>query len=167
MPKTNGIIDTECKRALVIKVTIKTKVTISAEPSIVFRYLKELKYHYLWNPHIQKISPITSLSAGLEYKSESILLGVRVKGVNRVIKVVENREIQLENKTGTIQYQVKYYLSKHQKDKTKLLYTITVNTDNKIFAYSAEIIKILAKRELRSDMEALKIASENRLKANY
>lgn len=128
--------------------------------------MKELKYHYLWNPHIQKITPITSLSRGLVYKSESILLGVRVKGVNKVIKVIENEEIQLENKAGTIKYQVKYYLSKYQKDKTKLLYTITLNTDNKIFAYSAEIIKILAKQELRSDMQALKIASENRLKAS-
>jgi hypothetical protein len=39
----------------------------------------------------------------------------------------------------------------------------TVSSDNKAFAFAAPVLKALARRELQTDMQALKLAVEHHL----
>jgi uncharacterized membrane protein len=142
-----------------MKVNVTTKITISASPQSVFAYLSDLNKHYLWNPHLRKISPLGALQDGKEYKTLSTFLGIGVEGKNRVTKFIRNQEIQIENSTGTVQYLVNYRLQEDA-TKTRLVCQTTVNSSHNSFAFSAPILKLLATRELRSDLQSLKLAVE-------
>src|SRR5579862_6999072 len=100
------------------KVNVLAQITITARPSEVFKYMVNLKHHFLWNPHLQEISPIKKLKQGGSYKSSSIVLGVKVHGINCVTKLVPDQELQIENQTGLIHYTVNYKLTA-QSQKTK------------------------------------------------
>jgi hypothetical protein len=142
------------------KVRVVAKITINAAPHLVYEYLINLKYHFLWNPHLRTISPIIILKQGSSYKSSSVLLGVKVKGHNKATKLVENKELQIENQTGLIRYSVNYKLRLRQ-NQTSVVCTTSVNTDYKPLHFAESVMRVLAKRELQSDLQALKIAVEH------
>ena len=74
-----------------------------------------------------------------------------------------NKEIELENNTGSVQYNVNYRLDP-AKSKTLLTCTTTVSSDSNAFVFSTPLImKLLAKHELQTDLKALKIAVEQKL----
>ena len=83
-----------------MKTNVIVKVTINADKSLVFKYLTDLKLHFLWNPHLQKISPQTKLKEGMEYQSRSLMLGVAVKSNNVVSKLIDDKELEITNNTG-------------------------------------------------------------------
>lgn len=145
-----------------MQVRVTTQVTIIAQPTDVFAYLADLKRHFLWNPHLQSVSSSSFLQPGFTYKSSSLLLGIRVSGVNRVVKILPERRLEIENSTGTLRYKVSYELRRRQ-DKTRVTCTTQVVTDSQAFAFTAPVLKILARRELQADLQALKIAVEQRL----
>ncbi len=145
-----------------MKVSVISRISIAANRNEVFKYLTDPSYHFLWNPHLQSLTPMHTLKQGSKYKTTSLLLGVRVKGNNLISKSVPEREFQIENNTGMIKYRVAYQL--HTKNKfTEVVCTTVVSTNNKAFAFSTPILKLLAQRELQSDLKALKIAVEHRL----
>lgn len=146
-----------------METTVTTKITISSTPKKIFKYLCHLKYHYLWNPHLRKIHPVTSLKLGQIYETESLLLGIAVKGKNTVTKFISEQELQIENSTGSIQYSVNYRLSA-KPDHVVLTCITRVSSKQKIFKFTATVMKTLAQRELQSDLQALKIAAEQQLR---
>ena len=98
-----------------VNVSIATKVIVAASPSDVFKYLTNLKYHFFWNPHLISINPIKSLKMGTAYESESLILGVTIKGTNVVSKFDEDKEFELENQLGAISYRINFRLSRHNR----------------------------------------------------
>jgi hypothetical protein len=144
-------------------VRVVAQITINASPSEVFKYMVNLKHHFLWNPHLRTISPIILLKEGSSYESSSIVLGVKVKGLNKVTRLVASQELQLENRTGLIHYVVNYKL-RNQSGQTKLTCTTTVDTLYKPLRFADSIMKVLARRELQSDLAALKVAAEHKIK---
>ena len=141
---------------------VTTQVTILARPADVFAYLIDLKRHFLWNPHLQSVSPQVLLKPGLKYKSSSLLMGVKVSGVNRVAKLIKERELEIENDTGTLHYRVNYRL-RPELDRTLLTCDTQVSGQNEAFAFAAPVLKMLARRELQADLQALKIAVEQHI----
>lgn len=144
------------------RVKVVAQVSITAGPAEVFKYMGDLKYHFLWNPHLQKISPIKVLKTGTIYESSSILLGVKVKSENKVTKLTPGKELQIENQTGVIRYSVNYKLQADGRH-TTIVCTTTVDTDYKPLHFADSIMKALAKRELQSDLQALKLAVEHKI----
>ncbi len=145
-----------------MKATFVTKIRIAADQSLVFEYLTNLRYHQLWNPQIRSISSKGKLKLGSTYQTSSIVLGIKIHANNTVTKFVRPKEFELKNITGTVHFVANYRLKKHF-GKTQIIATITLSTDSKAFVFTVPIMKQLAKRELRTDMDSLKVAVENRL----
>src|SRR4051812_42805893 len=87
-----------------MKARLKTRITISADPAAIFKYLGHTKYHPLWNPSMQSVTPLTQLKEGSVYTVHSLVMGVRTKAENHVTKYVQDKEFEVQNKTGMIQY---------------------------------------------------------------
>lgn len=145
-----------------MKVHTVTKISIRKKRAEVFKYLADLRYHYLWNPHLRRISPLDVVKLGTEYKSVTLLLGVKVRGKNVITKLLPNQEVEIVNNIGTLQYKVSYRLQSKRKE-TLLVCTTSVYSENGAFAFTAPILKLLARRELQTDLQALKIAVEQQL----
>ena len=145
-----------------IRVSIASSTIVAARPAEVFKYLTNRKYHYLWNPQIYSISPMGALKLGSRYETESLVLGVSIKSTNIVTKFVPPKEFELENKLGLVQYKTNFKLNS-KAAKTSVICSTTLFTEHRAFAFSIPIFKRLAKRELQTDMQALKIAVEGHL----
>jgi len=141
---------------------VTTRVTINATAPRVFDYLAELQYHYLWNPHTETIHPLIRLKHGFEYKATSLLLGMKIRSTNRVTTFVNNKELEIENSTGLLHYNVNYSLSTSG-DKTIVRCNILVSADSEAFAFAKPVLKMLARRELQADLQALKLAVEQQI----
>lgn len=146
-----------------MKATIVTRVTIDAERTLVFEYLTDLKYHYLWNPNLRKLTPKNKVQLGSTYHATSMVLRIKIVAKNVVTKFVENTEFEIQNTTGTVQYVVNFRL-KPQAGKTVLIATTTLSTDSRAHIFTVPILKQLARLELQTDLQSLKIAVENRLR---
>ena len=145
-----------------IRVSVVTVILVNANPSEVFKYLVNLKYHFFWNPHLLSVTPMKHLKLGSVYRSESLILGMTIKGSNLVAKFVKDKELELENQLGAIQYRINFRLSSSH-SKTNITCSTTIVPESKVFTYAVPILKRLAKRELQTDMQALKIAVESKL----
>jgi len=145
-----------------MRARIVTEVNITSSPKEVFRYLENLEYHRLWNPHLVRIPPRKKLEVGSQYKAVSMMFGIEVRSNNVVSKLVPDKELQIENRTGTILYSVNYKLKK-ESPSVKLVCSTSVSSTAKVIGLSAPLLKVLAKRELESDLQALKVAVEQRL----
>lgn len=141
---------------------VATRITINASPKEVFRYFEHLRLHYLWNPHQQKNSGPDRLKQGAQYRTTSLVFGVRVNAVNKVTKFNPGRELEIENNTGLVHYHARYNLSE-KAGKTLLRLNLTLSADNQAFAFAKPVLKVMAQRELRSDLGALKLAVEEKL----
>lgn len=142
---------------------VEAKVTIQATPAQVFTYLKDLKYHALWNAHLQKITPITELKPGLTYETSSLVLGIPVSGKNSVLQLKQDELLEIENAAGTLKYRVTFRLKPGAKGTTVRCVTKLYAKHNS-FVFAAKLLKILAERELRTDLQALKEAVEQKKK---
>ncbi|HSW80566.1 MAG TPA: SRPBCC family protein [Candidatus Saccharimonadales bacterium] len=145
-----------------MKATFITRVRIAANQELVYEYLTNLKYHQLWNPQTRKISAKCKLQLGSTFTTMSIVLGIKIYAKNIVTKLIEQEEFEIKNVTGTVHYVANFKLKKWL-GKTLVVSTTTVYTDSKAFVFTVPIMKRLARRELQTDMQALKIAVENRL----
>jgi len=145
-----------------MKASVTTQVTIAAKPGTVFKYLTDLKYHYLWNPQLQSISTTEKLKLGTQYETTSLVLGVKIKACNEVTQLVPNKYLELENNTGTVHYKASFKLSP-KGSSTVVICETTVSSQSEAFAFAKPVLKMLARRELQTDMQALKIAVENQL----
>lgn len=146
-----------------MKANLVAQVAIAAKPTAIFNYLTDLKYHHLWNPHLLSISPQISLKRGVSYQTTSLLLGVKVSGKNAVTKFTSNRELEIQNNTGALQYQVNYKLLSGEDHKTLVSCTTSIASKSEAFAFASPVLKLLARRELQADLQALKIAVEQHL----
>src|SRR3569623_842301 len=138
-----------------MKANVVTKITIAAEPATVFKYLTDLSYHYLWNPQITSISKKGALKLHSTYQTTSQVLGVTINSSNEVTKYKQFKELQLENNTGTVHYIANFKLIP-QRHKTVLVCSTVVSSKSKTFAFAGPVLKQLARRELQTDMQALK-----------
>jgi hypothetical protein len=145
----------------VAKVT--ARVTINSPRNKVFEYLSHLKYHFLWNPHLRQLEPIVLLQQGTVYKSTSQMLGIEVKGNNQITVFKPDEEIEISNTTGALKYRVRYGL-KSNSPTTTVTCTTEVSSESSAFAFATPVLKVLAQRELQSDLRSLKVAVENQLK---
>lgn len=134
---------------------VVARVTIKATATQVFDRLVDLESHFLWNPHLQEIAPVMKLKQGAEYTTSSLLLGVRVHSNITVTQLTPRQRLELINDTGTLQYKVVYQLQKHTIG-TTVVCTTTISTDKQAFAFTKPILKLLAQRELQTDLQALK-----------
>jgi hypothetical protein len=145
-----------------MRARIVSQVSISASAPEVFRYLVNLEYHRLWNPHLVRIPPRKTLEQGSQYKAVSMMFGIKISSTNVVSKLVSDKELQLENQAGTIHYRVNYKLESHP-DSVEVVCTTAVTSTAKAIGLTAPLLKILAKRELEADLQALKVAVEQQL----
>lgn len=145
-----------------MKADVVTRITISASPQEVFNYLSDLKYHYIWNPQTRRIYPVTILKKGTVYNTENVVLGMVINSQNKVVKFVKDKEIQLVNETGQLHYCVNFQLLPKGK-KTQVVCDTQVSTDGRYFSFAKPVLKLLAQRELQTDMRALKLAVEHKL----
>jgi hypothetical protein len=143
-----------------MKVNVVARVTIDALPAAVFSYIADLRYHPIWNPPLVSVSPLTKLKKGMRYTSTTILLGVKVQHQNQVTKFVSGKEVEICNKTGLLQYRVLYQLRAKGKKQTVLITHTTVSSDSRAFAVTTPVLKVLAHRELYTDLRALKALVE-------
>jgi hypothetical protein len=145
------------------KVHVVTRITIAAKPGEVFIYLTDLRYYYLWNPHIESISPIKPLTLGMNYQTGIMLMGVRVKSTHEVTKIVVPKLLELQNKAGLVKHRTSFRLTA-KGEKTQLICSTVVWADTASFAFAKPVLKLLAQRELKTDMQALKLAVEQKLR---
>lgn len=145
-----------------VKVSVVAMVAVAANSTEVFKYLSNLKYHFFWNPHLLSITPMKLLKLGSVYESESMILGIAIKGTNTVAKFVQDKELELENQLGAIGYRINFRL-KSSATKTNITCSTIIVPESKVFTYTVPLLKRLAKRELQTDMKALKIAIEGHL----
>lgn len=150
------------ERGIEMHVRLVAQITIGADQTAVFTYLSDLKYHFLWNPHLQSITPQKRLKTGVKYKTTSLMLGVQISGENVATTVDQPNELVLQNDAGTIHYNVTYRL-KTEEGKTKVACTTLVSVQNKALMFTQPVLKMLARRELQADLQALKIAVEQKL----
>ncbi len=146
-----------------MKVNVVTKVTITASPHEVYNYLSDLKYAHLWNPQIKVLSSRKPLQLNSTYETTSQILGVMIHAENVVTKYIPDEELQIENTTGTVHYMANFKLSSLPRGATRLTCTTTVSSESKSFAFTTPVLKLLARRELQSDLQALKIAAEQHI----
>jgi hypothetical protein len=144
-------------------ISIISKVQINASNVAVFKFLKDLKYHYLWNPHLRDIDQVSPITLGLEYETKSVLFGIIVNGHNTVTKFVLDQELQIENNTGTILYLVNYSVKSLSKKRSQVICTTEVTTTGIAMKFTGTILKAMVRRELQSDLQALKLAVEQDL----
>jgi hypothetical protein len=102
------------------------------------------------------------LALGSKYQTESRVLGVKVMAKNVVTKFMKSKELEITNTTGLVKYQANFKL-RGKSARTILMCTTTVSADSEAFAFAKPVLKLLARRELQSDMQALKVAVEQRL----
>lgn len=145
-----------------MKTTIVSRIQISADQKVVFEYLSHLKYHTLWNPHLRKISSGQRLKLGSRYTTESFILNIRLPAHNTVTKFSEPNEMEIENTVGVLNWRINYKLKPNGKSVLVVCSSI-VSTESKGFVFTAPILKQLARRELQTDLQSLKIAVENKL----
>jgi hypothetical protein len=142
--------------------SVTSRVSINARSEEVFKYLSDSNYHFLWNPHLQSLTPMTKLKKDASYETVSLLLGVKVSAKNLVTKLTANKELQIENTTGSLKYKVNYRLVANSK-LTVLICNTEVTADGNSFAFTLPILKLLARHELQSDLKSLKLAVEQKL----
>lgn len=144
-------------------VTAKTSININAQPEDVFEYIKNLKYHYYWNPSLRMLSHEGELEEGMSYETESVVLkDIVVKSRNHVTKLVPNKEIDVANSMGTVKYESSITLA-NRSHATLVVCRIDVLTESKVFGLTLPVLKQLAKKELQTDLQALKFAVENNI----
>ena len=143
--------------------TVVTQITINSSASEVFKYLTDLRYNHLWNPQIKKLSSRKKLKLHSTYETVSKVLGVTVESKNTVTVFKPDAELQLENATGTVQYKANFKLTANGSGGIVLKCTTKVSSDSKAFAFTKPVMTLLARRELQTDLAALKIAVENQL----
>lgn len=146
-----------------MKATVQTQITIAAPPAKVFEYLTDLKYHHLWNPQTRKISTHEPLTLEGTFVSESRVMGVTIKAVNTATKLVPPRELEIENNIGVVKYTARFRLIPNGSN-TLLRLSTSLSTSSRFWVFTLPTLKQLARRELRTDLEALKVAVEHNLK---
>jgi hypothetical protein len=138
-----------------MKARVKTRVTIHADAKTVFRYLSDTTYHRVWNSRLQTVSPEAQLKEGAKYMTQSTVLGVRIKALNQVTSFVQDKQLEIQNRTGMVQYVVCYTLQPHPKGTIVESRTVA-SADSKAFFFAKPMLEQLARRELNTDLRALK-----------
>jgi carbon monoxide dehydrogenase subunit G len=142
-----------------MSVRVVTRITVAAPPTAVFSYLSNLEYHRLWNPQVQSFSASGILERGSSYETTSLLFGITIRSRNKVTKCRPPHQLTIENDTGQIHYKADFQLLADA-DKTVVVCTTDVSAESKSFAFAKPVMKLLARRELQTDLQALKIAVE-------
>ncbi len=127
-------------------------------------YLKEVKSHPLWNPHLNSVSPQRTLKLGSTYTSESTLLGIKVTAINTVTKFSKDRELEVKNDTGILHYTANYKLTP-KGDHTLVICFTEVMSDKDAFMLAAPMLKMLARREIQTDLHLLRKVVEGTRKS--
>lgn len=145
-----------------MQATVTHRVTIRASVKEVFRYLSDPCQHHLWNPHLQSVSTSSPLKKGTRYKSVSQLLGVTVESSNVVSSFILNKVLEIRSNEGPLNYRVEYRLEALN-DGTQVVCLTSVSSSVKAFMYTRPVFKLLAQREIRADLRALKKVVEQEL----
>jgi hypothetical protein len=111
---------------------------------------------------MQWVKPPVQLHDGSAYLTQSLMLGVRIKAENHITRYVQDKELEIQNSTGMVQYRANFKLQGRSKE-TVITCTIVVATTGKAFVFAKPIMEHLARRELNTDLNALKVAVEDRL----
>jgi uncharacterized protein YndB with AHSA1/START domain len=145
-----------------MKVELTTRISITAQPHEVFKYLKDLRLHYLWNPQLQTITPLIELSHGQQYHATRMVLGQPLKVESTVKEFKPGKKLSLAITAGLVNSKVSWTLSPHKNGTLVICKTVVYN-ESPAFAFTKPVLRLLARRELQSDLQALKIAVENHL----
>lgn len=145
-----------------MKASVAARLTIRASAAEVFFYLKEVESHPLWNPRLQSVSPLKTLRLGSTYTSENTLLGIKVTSSNTVTKFTANKEFEIKNDAGILHYTANYKLAPKDKQ-TIVICNTEVYSDKDAFRLAAPMLKLLARREIQTDLHLLKLVVEDSL----
>lgn len=146
-----------------MKTRATVQVTIHADTKTVFKYLSDLRYGPLWMPNLVSLSPKKVIKQGDTYKIKSLVFGVVVEGINKVLVLAPDKRLVVVNEMGALQYRVDHRLSARG-TKTLLATTVDVQTVGRSFAFAKSVIGPMAKRYMRSELSMLKTAVEEGLK---
>ena len=137
-------------------------MSISAPPAAVFAYLADPQLHYLWNPHLRTVSAYGLFKQGSRYSTTSMMLGTKIENDNRITRFEKDSLMEIQSQGGTIEFTVEYRL-RPEESMTTVECNTSVTATGKTFAFAKPVLKLLAQRELQSDLQALKIAVEQKL----
>jgi carbon monoxide dehydrogenase subunit G len=145
-----------------VQAKITNRVTINASAKEVFHYLSDPSLHYLWNPPLQSITATKPLKKGTTYRATSLLLGVLFESTNTVSAYEQDKLLEIRNSGAALDFCVIYNLEAQGKSTVVQCFTM-VSSTSKAFAFTKPVLKLLAQREIRSDLQALKLAVEQKL----
>jgi hypothetical protein len=146
-----------------VQVKLTSRVNIDASPKEVFVYLADPRRHHLWNPHLQSISAKEPFKKGTVYETVSLLLGVRLESTNTVTDYIKDVLLEIRNEKAALRFCVLYELERAGASTIVKCVTEVVST-SQAFAFTRPVLRMLARRELQSDLQALKIAVEQNLR---
>lgn len=147
-----------------MRTTVTADIRIAADITEVFEYLTNLKYHYLWNPQVSSISTTDHLKLGSAFDSESRILGATVRATNIVTEYESPKALSFVSKIGSVEYNAQFKLHTEGKETAVDLSLSVDNAPPVIRKLPESILQQVALREIRTDLQALKIAVENYLK---
>ncbi len=147
-----------------MKASVAARLSIRASPAEVFMYFREVKLHPTWNPKLQSVKPGSKLKLGSVYRSESMLFGIKTSASNTVTKYVKDREFEIKNDTGILHYSANYKIMPIG-NKTLVTCTTEVSSDKDAFKLAKPMLKLIAKREIQTDLHLLRLAVEEKIKA--
>jgi len=146
-----------------VEISSTSRITIHASAHEVYKYLSNLKYYYLWNTSLRYLSYEGPLKVGVSFDSESIIFKkYSIKCHNVVTELEVDKKVGTENQLGMIKYQQVYKLQKKNQS-TIVNFKIDIITPSQPFGLTNSVLKVIADRELKSHLDALKIAVENKL----
>lgn len=145
------------------KISVRTRINIKAPPNDVFKYISETKYFYIWNPALRDITGAKKLGLGKAYDTTSVVLkDLEIKSHNIVVEFQPGKSLGLQNQMGTVKYASVFNLT-DKGSHTLLTLKLDIVTESQIFGLTMPVLKRLANRELQTDMQALKIAVEDKI----
>lgn len=144
--------------------SVAARLSIRASPAEIFVYFREVKLHHIWNPRVQSVKPLSKLKLGSVYKSESILLGIKTNASNTVTRYIKDQEIEIKIDIGILHYVANYRLVPVG-HKTLVICKTEVSSDKDAFKLAKPMLKLLAKREIQTDLHLLRLAVEEKIKA--
>jgi len=122
----------------------------------VYEALCDLATHPLWNSGMRWMSAQGRMHEGLEYETESIAAGHTIRSHVEVVRLVQNRVIELDNKSGAITFRALFELTELQPGHTQVVCNLQFSFQKFVLDLARPAIESMAQARLRGDLEALR-----------
>lgn len=131
-------------------------VDFPCPPERVYEALCHLDTHPLWNSGMRWVSAHGWMHEGLSYETESVVAGHTIRSRIEVVRLVQNRAIELDNKSGAITFRALFELTELQPGQTRVVCNLQFGFQKFVLDLARPAIESMAQARLRGDLEALR-----------